>query len=453
LEGFGGYVAGVLNTDGGIIGNSAISHSNRVSVSGSAFFGSVSHWNMTGDLIVGNTGSFNQLSVGSLVQNNAGYVGYDVTSSNNLVLVSGPPPPLWGLVGQWNNSGNLYVGYAGSGNQVTNNGGRLLNIDGFIGALATASNNAVTLTGGSLWQNAGTLYVGDAGAGNLLTINDNGTVVASNAIIGAQESAGMSNAIIITVGVSGGNLVVTNATANGTLEVRRGTLTLNGGTLTADRLYATNGASSVINFNGGTVTAGQLLFSGVTNMISFNGGTLNSGASTVNNGSEFRVGNGTSAATLNLQGGVHTFANGLFINTNALLTGAGEITNAITVAGTIAPGNSAGTITGSSDLTLLNSAQVVMENGDHIHVAGTLDFGGTLTVTQTGDQDLFDFGGATGAFSQTNLPALGSGTLYWNTSALYTSGEIFVDSKSWKAARMISPAHDTTLKSSVVTFV
>jgi len=82
------------------------------------------------------------------------------------------------------------------------------------------------------------------------------------------------------------------------------------------QLYATNAGGSVVNFNGGT---------------------LNSGGSTVNNGSLFQVGNGVGAATLHLGGGSHSFANGLFINTNGFLTGTGGITGSITDRGTIAP--------------------------------------------------------------------------------------------------------------------
>jgi hypothetical protein len=91
-----------------------------------------------------------------------------------------------------------------------------------------------------------------------------------------------------------------------------GTLSQAGGTLTVDRLVATNGAASIVNFTGGT---------------------LNTKGTTITNGTAFTVGNGASAALLNLEGGAHAFANGLVLNTNAAFVVGG--TNAIGAAASI----------------------------------------------------------------------------------------------------------------------
>jgi len=81
---------------------------------------------------------------------------------------------------------------------------------------------------------------------------------------------------------------------------------LNSGVANLTSLLATNGANSALIFNGGTLTLQSTTFS---------------------NGAACVVGNGASAATLALQGGVHSFANGLTIAANAALAIGG--TNAI----------------------------------------------------------------------------------------------------------------------------
>ena len=247
--------------------------------------------------------------------------------------------------------------------------------------------------------------------------------------------ANLTNVVIDGGGVftnAGGLLVSTNALGTGGMDVRNGTLALISGTVTVNQLYATNFANSVV---------------------SFNGGTLNSGGSTVNNGSIFQVGDGTDAATLDLFGGTHSFANDLFINTNAILTGTGAITGSITDAGLIAPGNGFGVITNTGNLTMLGNGAVTMELGgtnawlyDQFDLTGALSFGGTLNVAllngytpQAGDQfNLFDFGSGSGAFSVTNLPTL-SPTLYWNTSALYSTGVIEADQSTGSVRMVLAP--------------
>src|SRR5206468_608804 len=95
-------------------------------------------------------------------------------------------------------------------------------------------------------------------------------------------------------------------------DVRRGTLRLNSGLLRTDRLWLTNGTSSVIDFNEGTLQTGE---------------------TTCNNGAPFNVGagNAISPGTLELLGnGTHQFANGLNINRNSLLTGNGTIIGDVT---------------------------------------------------------------------------------------------------------------------------
>ena len=237
-----------------------------------------------------------------------------------------------------------------------------------------------------------------------MTITNSGVVaVGGNAVIGRTSSTGNQ------ITVAGGSLTVTNVGTTGTLDVRNGTLALNSGSVVVDWFVATNGASSVVNFNGGT---------------------FNTAGSTVSNGTTFTVGNGVDAAILNLRAGTHTFANGLSLSTSGQLTGAGTVVGNITSGGTIAPGASPGTINVVGDLTLLDGATLDMElrgtstaEFDRILASGGLTADGILDVMlidgflpQMGDTfKLFDYTTASGAFDAINLPG---GGYQWDTSHL-----------------------------------
>jgi len=393
----------VLVNSNGYIGQPTYAGNNLVSVGGPG-----SLWSNQGDLYIGVWGSSNQLVIGGTgtVSSANGIVGMFNTATSNSVLVTGP-------ASLWNNSASLYVGYTGSLNQLTiTSGGSVLNTTGYVGYASVAASNAVLVTGaGSVWSNSGALYVGYSGSSNNLTIANSGMVVATNVIIGYSASTGN----VITVG--GGSLYATNQLGNGALDIRRGTLALNSGTVVVNQLYLTNNASSVMTFSAGL---------------------LRSGGSTVSNGTAFVVGDGVQSATLDLLGGTHSFASGLSISTNGNLIGNASIIGSVTNFGTIAPGHSAGTLSFSGDLTLKDSSALNMELGgtdtntyDRVFVGGILRIAGLLNVTLTngytgsiGDTfDLFSFTSETGTFSQTNLPTLSPG-MEWNTSKLYTLGDI-----------------------------
>jgi autotransporter-associated beta strand protein len=124
--------------------------------------------------------------------------------------------------------------------------------------------------------------------------------------------------------------------------------------------------------------------------------------------------------------------------TGQSLVGNGDIDGDATIAGTVGPGNSLGSLGFADDLTLAGIASMeisaTLSDADLITVAASLAFGGTLNVTNLGGTlvegqsfDLFDFDFAqsSGIFSAVNLPSLDSG-LEWNASALYTTGVISV---------------------------
>jgi T5SS/PEP-CTERM-associated repeat protein len=353
---------------------------------------------------VGNVGSSNQLVIqsGGVVSNSwngNGIIGNQAGANSNRVLVTGAGS-------FWNNGGDLNIGFYSSTNLLAvQSGGVVSNAIGYIGRSAGAVRNSAIVSGnGSVWNNASSLYVGYSASNNQLTVTDSGTVRATNAVIGFN--AGVTGNQIT---VSGGNFIVTNSAGGGALDVRRGTLTLDSGTVTADRFYATNGASSVV---------------------SFNGGTLRSSGTTVSNNTQFIVGDGVQSATFDLLGGTHNFANGLLLSSNATLIGNGTMFGAATNFGGISPGHSTGLLIFNDDLTLADSSVLDMEiegpgTNDHVDITGLLTAGGWLNVsfingyapTNGAVFDLFDFGASSGVFSQTNLPTY-AGTR-WDTSHLY----------------------------------
>ncbi|MGD1018918.1 MAG: hypothetical protein ABSA12_06320 [Verrucomicrobiia bacterium] len=135
-----------------------------------------SNWVGNGSYIVGSNTFQDVLQIinGGVLSNGTGYIGYEVSGSNNLAVVTGP-----GSV--WSNRFNLYVGYNGAGNSLLiSNGGAVLASNTFI-------SNAGSLTGcGTI---SGTVVVGTnstvlANCGGTLTftgsVTNNGTMQAIN---------------------------------------------------------------------------------------------------------------------------------------------------------------------------------------------------------------------------------------------------------------------------------
>jgi len=116
------------------------------------------------------------------------------------------------------------------------------------------------------------------------------------------------------VSITGGNLSISGVGNSGYIAVASGTFTLDHGNVTTDALFLTNN----------------------TGQFNFKSGTLQAKNMTVANGSPFVIGDGVSQATLVLQGGTYSFANGLVISNNATVTGCGTILGTISNFGTLA---------------------------------------------------------------------------------------------------------------------
>jgi T5SS/PEP-CTERM-associated repeat protein len=246
---------------------------------------------------------------------------------------------------------------------VISNGAAAIDSYGYVG-YGYRSNSAIVTGIGSLWSNRSTLYVGRLGGnGNSLIIEDGGTVLATNVYAGFT-SGSESNQITI----SGGNLFATNSAGDAVCDIRRGTLTFNSGTITADNFLLTNGSASVI---------------------AFNNGALNTKGTAVANTQQFTVGDGVGIGNLHLLGGIHSFTDGLRIRANSLLTGCGTVNGSILVdAGAVARSDcSTLTFTGNvtnngtmlADAAVLESAGTLVNNGTiYLFNGGTTNFHGTF---------------------------------------------------------------------------
>ena len=230
----------LTNTLDGFIGVGSGANNNSVSLDGPN-----ARWYLR-DLIVGSNGSYNSIITGngSVVQSRAGYLGYEPFGvGNNSALVTGA-----GSV--WSNQTDLFVGYSGLFNQlVVSNGGVVMDDTGYVGYNSSAAQNVVVVTGsGSLWSNRTDFRVGQGGGGNTLLITNGGTVFGMDGgYLGFSNSA-FDNRIT----TDGGTLRIANATGTGVFGIRRGTNVLNAGTNDVDQLAMTNGAG-FFEFNGGTL--------------------------------------------------------------------------------------------------------------------------------------------------------------------------------------------------------
>lgn len=263
------------------------------------------------------------------------------------------------------------------------------------------------------------LSVGGPGTGgfsNLVQVSGLGTLHASSLEVGGGSGSGNVFKVLI-----GGAATVFSATVRG-----GGTLTVDGGTLTAGYLSKTS------ELYGGSVD--------------FRAGTLNVSSSYYASLPPFAVGEGTNAATLNMTGGSdgrHEFTGGVIVGENSELTGEGTIIGDVEVAGALSPGHSPGTIEVDGTLTLDSSAETLIEifgpnyeNGDHV-LADSIQYGGALQVqigftpTNGARFQVFSAASHSGVFSSTNVSGV--------YAALFdaASGEVLVLQAIPEAATLI----------------
>jgi GH25 family lysozyme M1 (1,4-beta-N-acetylmuramidase) len=211
----------------------------------------------------------------------------------------------------------------------------------------------------------------NAGSGTVTqAIGASSWTIANNYVIG-KDAVATAAVTHIT-----GTLLVTNSAGTAQFKAGEsggGTFNLAGGEVIADTLLVTNGSKSVFNFTGGT---------------------LRSRNTTVNNGSRLTVGTNSTAGTFELLGGSHSFANGLTIQSNSLLTGTGDISANVTVNGSISPGPAqggigqlnfnSGALNFSSTTTNVFEINKAAGTNDTITCVSIITLNGTLIVTNLG---------------------------------------------------------------------
>jgi T5SS/PEP-CTERM-associated repeat protein len=248
---------GHVDTDRTFIGNAG--NVNRVLITGT---NSCLQHHVTGGpghLWVGNSGgSSNQLVVanGGRVVDNSGYIGGDADSRNNLAIVSGAGS-------SWTNDSSLRVGWRGSASQlIVTNGGTVGSSDAYLGGDLSSSNNLALITGtNSQWSSLSDLYVGNVGSFNQLIVTNAGRVRAGNLYVGFDPASSNN-----TVTVAGGTLTceATCDIRRGALILNSGSLSaysmdltngaqsqfsFNGGTLRTT--FTTNNSGSVFSVGDG----------------------------------------------------------------------------------------------------------------------------------------------------------------------------------------------------------
>jgi T5SS/PEP-CTERM-associated repeat protein len=150
---------------------------------------------------------------------------------------------------KWTLSNVIRVGNSSSFNQLTvANGGNVSTPYLYIAGNSPGTNNTAWITDADSSVNVGfDMLVGFNGSYSQLTVSNSGIFTAGNSLVLGYNS--LNNVAT----VSGGSIFVTNTFRNALTEVRGGTFNLNSGLLKSDSLTLTNGSQSQFNFNGGTL--------------------------------------------------------------------------------------------------------------------------------------------------------------------------------------------------------
>jgi autotransporter-associated beta strand protein len=409
---------------------------------------------------------------GTLVLNHADALAYDVRGSGTITKLGGGTFTLAGAMTrsftslfvreglfQHTNGTTTFTASGDGASEIE--GGATLSLTGgtlntsFYTRLGATGAGTVNVTGGVL-NNSGEIlfaYSGDGGMGTL-NVSGTGTVGAHFLRLGNNGRA--------LVNLDGGTVTADRIFSNS----GQGELYLNGGTLRAGSgsgtpwiqadlsVLGVKSGGAVIDSNGRNVVIAEALVA----MPGSSGGLnkIGAGTLTVSNANTFTGSTVVSAGTLALVGaaslatsssvtvnsGATLDATGLspatlVVPANQVLTGRGTVLGPVAVAGTLAPGASLGTLTFNSNLTLGGTSIFeISKNGttptnDTVAGIATLSYGGALVVTNIGTNlvvgDSFRLFVATnysGTFTSLVLPALPLG-LAW-TNRLLQNGTLAV---------------------------
>jgi hypothetical protein len=257
---------------------------------------------------------------------------------------------------------SVIIGNFGIGQMTVSNGALLA--QSMVVGNCNLSQGSLTIAGG-VTSIASNMNVGVySNANGIVQITGGVTSISSNLTLGV-----FSNATGL-IQITGGNLAITNQFVTGQLvvgQIGSGTFAQSGGVVTVDQLLAINSNKSVFGLSSGV---------------------FNAKSTTVNNTRTFVVGDGIDAATYHLLGGVHSFANGLEVRSNAVLSGCGTINGSVVVdagGAILAACGGTQTFTGivtnngswsASNGTVLESYASVVNNGVINAIDGSTNFHG-----------------------------------------------------------------------------
>jgi autotransporter-associated beta strand protein len=263
------------------------------------------------------------------------------------------------------------------------------------------NNGTIKLIDGNNRLPTGTvLNLGQATSTNLGTLDLNGF---NQQVAGLNSTAGTNASVNKNTITSAAPAVLT---VNGGGSYGDGNTTQNSGIIA--------GAISLVKSGAGTQTLGDAnTYTGTTTIT---GGTLALGADgSIDNSTIIDV---QTAGTFDVSA-----KSGYAVAAGQTLKGTGTVSGAVTIAGTLAPGASIGTLTFDDALTLAGTSNFEInsttDTSDLVTGLTALTYGGTLNVTNLGVDyyegqqfTLFSFDSYTGAFDEINLPSL-PGLLVW----------------------------------------
>lgn len=362
-----------VNTAAMLIGGSGTGHV-RINRGASLTSGQVSLGETAsgiGSLTIGDAGS-GLVVGGDLIVGHGGYGAMAVTrgasvSASNITLArsvgSSAVVELEDAGTRLTVSNRLTVGDLGQAQLNVRSGAQVESATGILGGLTGGRGEVLVTDAGSQWTNSGLLVVGTQATG-LLTIANGGTVTTSTAELGTSTGV-RGDAVIDGTGSNlqaSGNLALGTA-GTGTITVRNGGTLNVGGTLR----IATNAGSSGALIIGadfdqaaaaaGTVNANDIRFGAGDGRIEFNhtgtayvfGGSISGqGNISFTSGTTILTGNSSGfGGQAALNGGTlvvnGSFGEVLSVDVPGRLMGTGTI-GKVMVFGTIAPGNSIGTL-------------------------------------------------------------------------------------------------------------
>jgi autotransporter-associated beta strand protein len=256
-------------------------------------------------------------------------------------------------------------------------------------------------------------------------------------IKGSVTVGGSTASTISDVGQANGHINVGGVTAGTqtTFQVNDVTGTAATDLLVSAKLQNHAAAGSLAEVSTGIIKAGAGKME-LTDVSRYTGETTVAAGKLALSGS----GSVATSSVINVQSGAFLDVSAVTtpweLATTQSLIGNGTILGAATVAGNIAPGSSIGALNFSDTLALAGIVTMKLDAGastsDLLAVASSMVFGGTLNVSNLNGNltlgqsfNLFDFGSATGAFGEVNLPTLDGG-LAWDQSQLYTTGQLAV---------------------------